>query len=126
MDSRRNRSLQALAAEPIDKRADPFAELSARELLTILDEELQRLPEVYRLPIILCGLQGRSQEEAARQSAARPARCKDGSNEDGHDCTLGCGMRTNTDGRPADTRSDSGGGRGGCHDRAAGKRLCSG
>jgi len=27
---------------------------------------LERLPEVYRLPLILCGLEGRPQQEAAR------------------------------------------------------------
>jgi len=52
---------------PADRRADPLAELSARELLTIIDEEVQRLPERYRLPLILCCLNGRSLEEAARQ-----------------------------------------------------------
>ncbi len=71
-DARRRHSLQPLAVEPADPRADPLAELSARELLTILDEELQRLPEVYRLPILLCGLQCRSQEEAARQLGWTP------------------------------------------------------
>ncbi len=55
--------LEALA----DGRADPLAELSAREMLTIVDEEVQRLPERYRLPIIVCCLEGRSLEEAARQ-----------------------------------------------------------
>src|SRR5262249_28895539 len=37
-----------------------------RELLCILDEEVARLPEVYRLPVLLCVLQERSVEETAR------------------------------------------------------------
>src|SRR5262249_18485641 len=61
------RRAQLRAAPPAPPRSDPLAELSARELLALVDEEVRRLPEVYRLPVILCCLEGRSLEEAARQ-----------------------------------------------------------
>jgi RNA polymerase sigma factor (sigma-70 family) len=50
-----------------DPRRDPLAEVSAREALAILDGEVARLPEAYRLVVLLCCLEGLSQEEAARR-----------------------------------------------------------
>jgi RNA polymerase sigma factor (sigma-70 family) len=65
---------QAAARKRLERRADPqpatdpFAELTGRELLTVLDEELQALPERCRAPLVLCYLQGLTCDEAARQA----------------------------------------------------------
>jgi RNA polymerase sigma factor (sigma-70 family) len=52
-------------SRPTAPPADPLDELTARELFLLLDQEVARLPEAYRLPVILCCLEGRTQEEAA-------------------------------------------------------------
>jgi RNA polymerase sigma factor (sigma-70 family) len=61
---------------PADSRPDPLAELTARETLRILEEEVQRLPAAYRLPVTLCCLHGLTQEEAARQLGWTPGSVK--------------------------------------------------
>ena len=64
------------APEPAAPHANPLAELTARELLAALDEEVSRLPEAYRLPVVLCALEGHSQEEAARRLGWTPGSVK--------------------------------------------------
>jgi RNA polymerase sigma factor (sigma-70 family) len=52
------RELPHPAAEPEEPRED---------LRLLLDQELSRLPEKYRLPLILCDLEGRPRRDVARQ-----------------------------------------------------------
>src|SRR5262249_36194609 len=47
--------------------ADSVVDIAWREVRTVIDEEVCELPERYRLPIVLCLLQGLTKGEAARQ-----------------------------------------------------------
>jgi RNA polymerase sigma factor (sigma-70 family) len=60
------RSHHERQAAPMTK-ADPLLEVAWRELRSLLDEELQRLPPKYRAPLVLCYLEGLTNEEAAQR-----------------------------------------------------------
>src|SRR4051794_13149717 len=62
---RRARESAQKADEPVMPPSDADAERA--ELLAALDDELGRLPEKYRAPLVLCYLEGFSHPEAARQ-----------------------------------------------------------
>ena len=62
------RETTGIEREPLDGSADS-ASIERRELRRVIDEELARLPESLRAPIVLCHLEGLTHEQAARMLA---------------------------------------------------------
>src|SRR5262249_28580328 len=47
--------------------ADPWVEVSGQELSVLLEDELHGLPDRYRLPFLLCHVEGQTRDQAARR-----------------------------------------------------------
>jgi RNA polymerase sigma-70 factor (ECF subfamily) len=72
--ARRSGQELAQASELEAKAAD---DMSWRELRLVLHEELGRLPEKYRAPLLLCYWEGKTQEEAALQLGCKKGTLKE-------------------------------------------------
>ena len=69
MKARATRAKRRVRERPAREMTEPEAvpDEHADELLSRLDREVARLPEKYRLPIILCELEGKTHRQAAEQ-----------------------------------------------------------
>jgi RNA polymerase sigma factor (sigma-70 family) len=62
----RSTTARRQARERLMSTQEAFAAGPGDDWLPLLDHELHRLPEKYRLPIVLCDLEGKTRKEAAR------------------------------------------------------------
>jgi RNA polymerase sigma factor (sigma-70 family) len=63
--ARARRQFHERRAAAMTTRSEPPADVD--DLRPLLDEELARLPPKYRLPVVLCDLEGRSHQQAAAE-----------------------------------------------------------
>jgi RNA polymerase sigma factor (sigma-70 family) len=65
IDAARRRKHEGRAA--ITQAVDPLDQITLREAYAVLDKELARLPDKFRVPLVLCYLEGLTRDEAAQQ-----------------------------------------------------------
>jgi RNA polymerase sigma factor (sigma-70 family) len=63
--AQRRQAHESQAVRPLE--TDPWAEISLRDAGAAVDEEVARLPEMLRLPVVLYHLEGRKRAEVAQQ-----------------------------------------------------------
>src|SRR5262249_57094547 len=52
---------------PVRAVGDPLAEMTVREAQGVVEEELARLPDRYRAPLVLCCLEGLARDASAQR-----------------------------------------------------------
>jgi RNA polymerase sigma factor (sigma-70 family) len=75
-DRRRRRESSSgdqAADEPAGKAPRPELEVACREDFEVLHEEVSRLPERYRIPVVLCDLEGLTYQQAADRLHCPPS-----------------------------------------------------
>jgi RNA polymerase sigma factor (sigma-70 family) len=65
--NRQRTATQQMQRQATPVTADASSGAAGREVHAVLDEELNRLPEKYRAPLVLCYLEGKTTEETAQQ-----------------------------------------------------------
>jgi RNA polymerase sigma factor (sigma-70 family) len=60
----------------VPKSVSPLDQMTGRELLAALDDELERLPAIYREPLVLCHLEGLNRTEVATRMGVVPGTIK--------------------------------------------------
>jgi RNA polymerase sigma factor (sigma-70 family) len=66
-DTRSFQERQAALACELNCSSDPSADVAQQDLCEVLDQEIYRLPAKYQAPVVLCYLEGKTNDEAAVQ-----------------------------------------------------------
>ena len=74
----------------VEPAVESSSDVLANEVKAILDEEVGRLPEKYRQPVVLCYLEGLTNEEAARRLACPHGTILSRLSRAASDCAAGC------------------------------------